>query len=627
MNTKRWMIVLIGIFLAIICMACAKASGPAVEATAVPAAETTATPEPATPTPMIVPTPTIAPTPTYTPEATPEPTPAPTETPEPTPTPDPILVQLAAGGQTESEFLAKTGQYAVLPDAATEAVFSAADATVLYVAEDGVLSLPLTEQPSIQPVSSQNQAADGFPVLTVDYQNLKATLSWTPLDWAEGYIVYRKINTTGKLVQLAKLSANQTEYTDVYYKTMTRDKERSLLTATNFIDPSLNCLIYSVRAIATKKDGVKVYSDYMEYFTLPEPAVVSVDLGQEKALIQWARVPLAEGYTIYEGYQSEDGAFHWKRVGQASQDTTSRLEMIVPWDESLPFFTVEAYAYRNGQKVFSEHEETFRVDQRRYAGKNILFLGDSITFGSPYKAASTAPLVGTVDYFSYPNRVAQLTGVTFYNPSIPGSTYTARASASRDRIVTQVADKLVYGGDMVVKTKEQKGAYHQNSQHWRYEDFDIIVMAAGTNDYLDDAPLGELNSSNIHTFSGALNTIFGYLEDANEKRIAMGKAPFKIVMADLFYSDRTKNYAQRNNRFITKNTINLTLTDYQQRLFELADKYRSRGLDIYRWETIEYVNEDTCPYRATDNLHFTKTTYGLIGYGLTQFILENGLLD
>lgn len=254
-------------------------------------------------------------------------------------------------------------------------------------------------------------------------------------------------------------------------------------------------------------------------------------------------------------------------------------------------------------------------------------MGDSITFGSPYKKAVKGALSGTVDFYSYATRVAQLTGVRFYNPSIPGSTYAMKDKENRDHIITQVANRLVYGGDMIVLTEEQQGAYHQNREHWRYEDFDVIVLAAGTNDYLDKTPLGKSDSTDIYTFYGALNTIFGYLEAANEKRVALGKQPIKVVMADLFYSDRTTNYQKRTNRFITKNGLGLTLTDYQECLYDLAEKYRSRGMDIYRWETIGYIDEATCPYRSTDNLHMTKYTSGQIGNGLTQFLLEKGILD
>ena len=53
------------------------------------------------------------------------------------------------------------------------------------------------------------------------------------------------------------------------------------------------------------------------------------------------------------------------------------------------------------------------------------------------------------------------------------------------------------------------------------------------------------------------------ISKANVERNKEGKKAIKIVFVDLFYSDRTNNYAQKTNRFVTKNKIGLTLTDYQ----------------------------------------------------------------
>ena len=563
---------------------------------------------------------------------TPDPTadlptpPPPTETPEPetpAPTEEPVAVSL---GETEGDFVSRTGCLAELPVDANDVIYSATDNTVAYSAGSETFTLTAEQQVPIEIIHSSDTVKEGYPELTVDYQNLKAILQWTPVSWADGYEIFRKLDKTGTYKSIATLSNKKTEYDDVYYDSMLNKAEIDLLTATNFIDPSVNKLVYAVRAYKTSKSK-KLYSDYMEYFTLAEPAIASVETGTQTALIQWATVPLADGYQIYVGAEAPDGTLRWKRVGCCEQVKTDRTELLVPWSDEYPFFTVEAYAYRNGQKIFSGHDEGFRVDLRRYGNKTILFMGDSITFGSPYKKAVRSPLNGTVDFFSYATRVAQLTGVQFYNPSIPGSTYAMKDKHNRDHIITQVANRLVYGGDMVVETEEQQGAYHQNREHRRYEDFDVIVLAAGTNDYLDNTPLGEPDSTDIYTFYGALNTIFGYLENANVKRAALGKQPIKVIRADLFYSDRTYHYENRTNRFITKNRIDLTLTDYQKCLYTLADHYRSRGMDIYRWETIGYIDEKTCPYRATDNLHMTKFTSGQIGNGLAAFMIEKGILD
>lgn len=56
----------------------------------------------------------------------------------------------------------------------------------------------------------------------------------------------------------------------------------------------------------------------------------------------------------------------------------------------------------------------YSKDNSKY---KILYFGDSITYGSPYKSNSNKHI------FSIPYRVKELLGCVYYNPSIPGSTY------------------------------------------------------------------------------------------------------------------------------------------------------------------------------------------------------------
>ena len=116
--------------------------------------------------------------------------------------------------------------------------------------------------------------------------------------------------------------------------------------------------------------------------------------------------------------------------------------------------------------------------------------------------------------------------------------------------------------------------------------------------------------------------------NASLKRIEEGKDAIKVVFVDLYYSDRTNNYKIRQNRDITPNKIGLTLTDYQNALLTQYDKWQNLTEDVltfYNFKTRDYeiVNEENCPYTASDNLHFTKFVYGQYGNAFAQFLVDN----
>lgn len=233
-----------------------------------------------------------------------------------------------------------------------------------------------------------------------------------------------------------------------------------------------------------------------------------------------------------------------------------------------------------------------------------------------------------------------MTGIKLYNPSIPGSTYTkttksrtAKSDTKRDRIVSQISPHLVNGTDIEIYhtpgCRPQATNDKNNGNPYRYGDFDVVIMAAGTNDYLDNADIGDINSTSDTEFLGALNHIMTDISDASKARVAEGKQPIKVVFLNLFYSDRTHSYAKRTNRFTTKNKIGLTLTGYQNAINRIASKYDS--IDKYQLSTYQYdtgvVNKSNAPWTLSDNLHMTRLTYGLIGNSLTGFLCDKNLLD
>ena len=276
----------------------------------------------------------------------------------------------------------------------------------------------------------------------------------------------------------------------------------------------------------------------------------------------------------------------------------------------------------NDTIVYSKYDADFTVSNRNYSDNNILFLGDSISFGSPYKGKTT------VERFSYPWRVELLTGCKYFNPSIPGATYTVKYKngvdgahdPERSRIVTDVAERIKDGKTPIYNTKapisdasgkpvkENVPSYvqHENTQH--FYDFDVIVMAAGTNDWQDNAAMGDINSTDITQFYGALNVMMDWITEASQIRVEQNKNPIKIIFTDLYYSDRVSGqYAKRNNRFVTENRKGYTLKDYQKAIDDIADKYAAYGMEIWQMPTDKYCNQ--------------------IGNGIANYMIRNEILD
>ena len=475
------------------------------------------------------------------------------------------------------------------------------------------------------------------PNLKVDFTNLHASISWNKLKDTSIYKVFRKNSLNGSYKEIANVKSNnkQITYKDIYHDSFKTSKEKSLLCANYFVDASTSDLVYTVRGY-TKVDGKESFGNYYRDgdFHLEAPSIVSVNkTDSTNVTIEWSTVKNANKYYLYSGYNDNSGSRHWQKIGTVKQGTSTRLKTSLKVNSSHNYFTVKAVSNKNGKPVYSLYDKGFNISNRKYRQKNILFFGDSITFGSPYKGKYTR------DVFSYPWRVQQLTNVKYYNPSIPGSTYTYKNQSNRSRMI-QIAECLRTGRNVTENdlTKNGKDGIHSSDMYVykdnyvnnqingrTFEDFDVIVMAAGTNDYLDDAKLGKLNSTNIKEFNGAINTIMGYINVASEKRVSKGKSAIKVVFVDLFYSDRTYDYSKKTNRFKTKNNIGLTLTDYQNDIDSLVANYKKNGMKVYQYDN-KTVNSVNCPYTTSDNLHMNRFTYTQIGNQFTNYLIKNKII-
>ena len=457
--------------------------------------------------------------------------------------------------------------------------------------------------------------------IKVDAGTLNAKVTWDKVDGATSYKVYRKIGRTGDYRLLATVKNN--EFTDVYYNNAKTDNEKSYLCATYFTDPSINPYVYTVRAFNNNR-GKESYSDYYRDgdFHIENPAIISVKKNDDNtATYEWSNPVNPVGYILYSGIADESGKVNWTKVSEVSRKSGGRLKATVEVDPSHDYFTIQAKYEKEGQYVYSEYDEGYTIKNKKYSDNNILYLGDSITYGSPYKTAGA-----TKEVYSYPYRVQQLTGVNTCNPSIPGSTWCSDPyDKFRYSMTKDVADQIAQGKSVSSRVPENE-TVHKNTDGKTFADFDVVVLAAGTNDYSSITQLGDLNSTNDVEFNGALNKIMNYIQEANVIRKEAQKDPIKVVFVELFYSDRTEPMHKITNRFVTKNAIGLTLVDYQNCLNAQAAKWRENGLDVYNFDTTKFVDETTCKYNTSDNLHMNRFTYTQIGNELAQFMIDNNII-
>lgn len=469
------------------------------------------------------------------------------------------------------------------------------------------------------------------PNVSVDFQNLKATITWQAMENATNYRIFRKINSNSEYKCIAVVNANQLSYVDTYYKSAS--ELSSILNSEVFADPSFNSLHYTVRACSVKEVDSTTKISYGLYlkdgdFNLEAPSIVSL----KDNTISWGKVPNAEGYLILKKTNSSTV---WTEIGHAVAKSSTVNSLHIGTIDNTAYYAVQAYATKNGVRVYSNYDKGFSL--KDYSKNNsqyrILYFGDSITYGSPYKSESSRHI------FSMPYRIAQLTGCVYYNPSIPGSTYhdlgtkadgknVENTNYYRYRICREVVDQIADGKlpgnwEDLDTAKNSEGKTNTN-----ISEYNIVFLSAGTNDYLDNTIIGEEDSTDVSTFNGALNHILGKIQNASQERMARGLDKIKVVFVDLFYSDRTYNEKEIHNRDTTKNQIGNYLVDYQNALTTQLEKWTTLAaetLTFYNFKTRDYdiVNSENCPYTASDNLHYTKFTYGQYGNAIAQFLVDN----
>ena len=409
-----------------------------------------------------------------------------------------------------------------------------------------------------------------------NFENLHTTIKWKPVSKATHYYIYREKGYSGKFKLLGKVKKDTTRFIDVYSKTLTTEAEKKDLFSYHFVDPDRNPFHYTVRAIA-EKNGKISYGDYYIHgvFSLSQPQIMAAThINGNEYSITFCEVPNAMKYEIWSA--SKNGTkLIWHKLTTVNDTTANAQTATVKKNTTDTYFTVKAIATMKEKRLESTFDRGFSIaDREKLANIKVLFYGDSITYGSGYSGM-----------YAYPIRVQQLTGCDYYNPSIPGATYTQETTerkkmhplTERDRLYDQVGIRMRDGDDIIKSYNDTVTIPVQPDWGRTFDKYDVVIFAAGTNDYLDNAEIGDLNSDDPHEYCGAINMTMKYIQDGSNKRVSKGEAPIKVIFLDQFYSDRTyfKNWGKKTNRDTTVNDIGFTLSDYQNAQDALIEKYRS----------------------------------------------------
>ena len=204
--------------------------------------------------------------------------------------------------------------------------------------------------------------------------------------------------------------------------------------------------------------------------------------------------------------------------------------------------------------------------------KNIIFFGDSITYGFLTKGYSWVGFIK--DNYDF-NTVINA-GISDYRVS----TYDDKNKWLTDTIIS-----------------------HSN------EKYDYVIMQGGINDTLYNTPLGEISNSksendfDVNTFAGGL-----------ESYIFNAKKYFKDAKIGYIITYYTPNYTERGQKW--------SYDDYNKYVMmtkEILDKWNIKYLDLFNEEYSNILKVNTKTY-LPDNLHLNYEGYKIIYPYIYDFI-------
>lgn len=178
-------------------------------------------------------------------------------------------------------------------------------------------------------------------------------------------------------------------------------------------------------------------------------------------------------------------------------------------------------------------------------GKNICFLGSSVTYGAASLQTSFA------DY------IARRNGASYVKEAVSGTT-----------LVTTGAG----GGSYVSRMKK----LDKNAK------FDLFVCQLSTNDASQNKPLGEIDGTDAETVCGAINTIIGYVKETWGCPV--------IFYTNAYYESETYS----------------AMVDA---LYRISEKQNIGVIDLYGDEDFNRITDEQRSLYMADPIHPTKAGY------------------
>lgn len=505
---------------------------------------------------------------------------------------------------------------------------------------------------------------EGLTEGTVTPGNLATEVSFSHVG-ADAYEIYRKLPGETEFRKIAtvadtdlgsKEKGDTITYEDKYEETFTQKEKNAYLDGKYvvYLDPCVNGNRY--RIVPVYEGDYTVYGAYKKegYFYLQKATLVKASMKDEKGtvpsaelkertptevVLTWHAVPNVDGYVVRQGKEKtlghavkwtdildtgnpkEKKAFSYKEETTGSNgcslsdESVTSASVTLPYNKDLPYYTVVAYYEDNGTRVYADYEEDFTVENRTYSNVSMLYIADSIAYGTPYTTTETGY------EYSFPFRVTQLTALDTYNAGIPGATVAQKSGLSVRNYLSDELYRLQEG-----KTPTCYHLLNMKENHRALADFDIIVLEGGANDHTWDIDLGAEDSREKDTFYGAWNTIFDAIIEASREREQSGKDPIKVVMMDLFYSDKDNEQVTIPvSREDAKNAYGLTYKDYQKAINSLVKRYQKEpDIEVFHFvnEDYHFVTRENCNRTTVDNLHLTAETAVDVGTRFAQFLQD-----
>lgn len=204
--------------------------------------------------------------------------------------------------------------------------------------------------------------------------------------------------------------------------------------------------------------------------------------------------------------------------------------------------------------------------------KNIIFFGDSITYGFLTKGYSWVEFIKD----NYDFKIVTNAGISDYRVS----TYDDKNKWLTDTIISHAIEK-----------------------------YDYVIMQGGINDVLYNTPLGEISNSksendfDVNTFAGGF-----------ESYIYNAKKYFKDAKIGYIITYYTPNYTEKGQKW--------SYDDYNKYIMmtkKILDKWNIKYLDLFNEEYSNILKVNTKTY-LPDNLHLNYEGYKIIYPYIYDFI-------